>query len=130
MPKLAVAAGWASCGTIAITQPRRVAAVAIAKRLRDEMQVEEPVVAHAVRFDERSTTDTVFKICTDGLLLAEMGRDPWLNAYDAIILDEAHERSVTIDVLLGSIVQLRKKRPDLRLLVMSASLMPNASLRI
>ena len=122
LPKMLLAAGYGRRGLIALTQPRRVAAVAMARRLREELSVGENVVAHSVRFDDRATEDTLIRVMTDGLLLAEAAADPELSRYDAIIIDEAHERSLNIDLLLGLVKILRKRRPELVVLVSSASI--------
>jgi ATP-dependent helicase HrpA len=122
LPKLLLEAGYGRRGMIAVTQPRRVAAFAIAARLRSETQAAEGVVAHSVRFNDQATADTVLRIMTDGLLLAELERDPLLSRYDAVMIDEAHERSLTIDLLLGLVRRLRERRPELLMAVSSASI--------
>ena len=122
LPKMLVEAGYGRRGRIAITQPRRVAAIAIADRLRDELQASEALVSHSVRFDDRSGPDTILRVMTDGLLLAELTGDPLLSRCDAVVVDEAHERSLTIDLLLGLLRRLRERRPDLVLVVSSASI--------
>lgn len=122
LPKLLLESGYGRRGMIALTQPRRVAAVAMGARIREEMQTAEGVVAHSVRFDDRSTTDTLVRVMTDGLLLAEAVSDPDFLRYDAIVIDEAHERSLNIDLLLGLLLLVRRRRPDLAVIVSSASI--------
>jgi len=122
LPKLMLEAGYGRRGMVAVTQPRRVAAFAIAERLRAETASGPGVVAHSVRFDDQAGADTVLRVMTDGLLLAELENDPLLGRYDAIMIDEAHERSLTIDMLLGLVSRVRARRPDLLLAVSSASI--------
>ena len=122
LPKLLWEAGYGRRGMIAMTQPRRVAAIAMAARIREEMVTAAEVVAHSVRFDDRAAADTVIRVMTDGLLLAEAVSDPEFLRYDAIIIDEAHERSLNIDLLMGMIQLVRHRRPDLAVVVSSASI--------
>jgi ATP-dependent helicase HrpA len=108
---------------IAHTQPRRIAARAVAERLAEEMQT--PLgegVGYRVRFTDRTRADTAITVMTDGVLLASIRRDRLLKAYDAIIIDEAHERSLNIDFLLGYLAWLLPRRPDLRVVITSATL--------
>ncbi|CCW64866.1 unnamed protein product [Phytomonas sp. EM1] len=108
---------------IACTQPRRVAATSVSERVADEMDVnlgEE--VGYSIRFDDMSSAKTRLKYLTDGMLLREAMIDPLLGKYSVIVLDEAHERTVSTDILIGVIKQLLPKRPDLRVIVMSATL--------
>ena len=122
LPKLMLESGYGRRGLIALTQPRRVAALAMAARIREETSAGDGVVAHSVRFDDRATADTLVRVMTDGLLLAEAVGDPDFLRYDAIIIDEAHERSLNIDLLLGMLVLVRWRRPDLAIVVSSASI--------
>ncbi|MBA3699491.1 MAG: ATP-dependent RNA helicase HrpA [Planctomycetes bacterium] len=122
LPKLLLESGYGRRGMIALTQPRRVAAVAMGSRIRDEMKASEGVVAHSVRFDDRANADTLVRVMTDGLLLAEAISDPDFLRYDAIVIDEAHERSLNIDLLLGLLLLVRRRRPDLAVIVSSASI--------
>jgi len=110
-------------GLIGVTQPRRIAAVSVAKRVAEELQ--QPLgglVGYQVRFDEKTSGATRIKFMTDGILLAETQGDRLLKRYDAIILDEAHERSLNIDFLLGYLKELRRVRPSLKIVISSATL--------
>jgi len=123
LPKLCLAAGRGTAGMIGCTQPRRIAARAVATRVAQELQSElGTTVGYQVRFTDRVGDDTRIKFMTDGILLAEISSDRWLSSYDTIIVDEAHERSLNIDFLLGYLKQLLKKRPDLKLIVTSATI--------
>jgi ATP-dependent helicase HrpA len=105
------------------TQPRRIAATSVAKRIAQELQTPlGEVVGYKVRFQDRLARDSSVKLMTDGILLAETQSDPLLNAYDTIIIDEAHERSLNIDFLLGYLRQLLPRRPDLKIVVTSATI--------
>ena len=122
LPKLCLELGRTS---IAHTQPRRLAARTVAQRIADELKV--PLggpVGYAIRFSDRSSPDTLVRLMTDGLLLAETRRDRLLRRYDTIIIDEAHERSLNIDFLLGYVKRILPQRPDLRLIVTSATIDP------
>lgn len=123
LPKLCLAAGRGIAGMIGCTQPRRIAARAVATRVAEELQ--SPLgttVGFQVRFTDKVGEASRIKFMTDGILLAEIASDRWLSAYDTIIVDEAHERSLNIDFLLGYLKQLLKKRPDLKLIVTSATI--------
>ncbi len=123
LPKLLLEAGRGVKGMIGHTQPRRLAARTIAERVAEELGTTVgAAVGYAVRFTDRVTDQTLIKVMTDGILLAELQRDKDLLAYDAIIIDEAHERSLNIDFLLGYLSQLRGRRPDLQLIVTSATI--------
>jgi ATP-dependent helicase HrpA len=111
--------------TIAHTQPRRLAARTVAQRIADEMGVAlGTTVGYAVRFSDRTGPDTRIRLMTDGLLLAEIRRDRLLRRYDTIVVDEAHERSLNIDFLLGYVKRILPRRPDLKLIVTSATIDP------
>ena len=115
IPKMCLQAGRGIRGLIGCTQPRRIAAQAMADRVAEELN--EPLgglVGYQVRFREKLNKNAIIKFMTDGILLAETTHDRNLNAYDTIIIDEAHERSLNIDFLLGYLKQLLKRRPDLR----------------
>jgi ATP-dependent helicase HrpA len=123
LPKLCLEAGRGAAGLIGCTQPRRIAARAMASRVAEELGTElGGLVAYQVRFRERSSAASVVKFMTDGILLAESMRDRDLRRYDTLIIDEAHERSLNIDFLLGYVRQLLARRPDLKLLVTSATI--------
>ncbi|WP_229054045.1 ATP-dependent RNA helicase HrpA [Aeromicrobium sp. Leaf350] len=120
LPKIALGVGRER---IAHTQPRRIAARSVAKRIADECDVELGTeVGYAVRFDDRSSSDTKIRLVTDGLLLQEIHHDRELRRYDTIIVDEAHERSLSIDFLLGYLRQLLPRRPDLKVVITSATI--------
>jgi ATP-dependent helicase HrpA len=120
LPKIAYELGRRS---IAHTQPRRIAARSVAKRIADECEVElGGEVGYAVRFDDQTSESTAIRLVTDGLLLAELQRDRRLSRYDTIIIDEAHERSLSIDFLLGYLKQLLPRRPDLKVVITSATI--------
>lgn len=120
LPKMALETGRTR---IAHTQPRRIAARSVARRIAQECQVElGPEVGYAVRFDDVSSPDTAIRLVTDGLLLAEIQRDPELRRYDCVVIDEAHERTLSIDFLLGYLQRLLPRRPDLKLVITSATI--------
>lgn len=123
LPKMCLQAGLAENGLIGCTQPRRIAARSVAERVAEEMVV--PVgglVGYQVRFQERLGAQTQIKFMTDGILLAETLHDPLLRKYSCLIIDEAHERSLNIDFLLGYLRRLLPRRPDLRLIITSATI--------
>ncbi len=123
LPKMALLAAGDKLGKVGCTQPRRLAAVAVARRLAEELGTEgASLVGYHVRFDDRTGPDTRIQLMTDGILLAETQQDPDLRAYHTIILDEAHERSLNIDFLLGYLKLLLKRRKDLRVIISSATM--------
>lgn len=123
LPKLCLAAGRGAAGMIGCTQPRRIAARAVARRVADELKTQVGgLVGYQVRFNDNVGDQTAIKFMTDGILLAEIQSDRWLSAYDTIIVDEAHERSLNIDFLLGYLKQLLVKRRDLKVIVTSATI--------
>src|SRR4051812_27907640 len=125
LPKLCLEAGRGVRGAIAHTQPRRLAARTVAERIADELGVGlGGAVGYAVRFSDRSGEDTLVRLLTDGLLLAEIQRDRLLRRYDTIIVDEAHERSLNIDFLQGYVKRLLPRRPELKLIIPSATIAP------
>ncbi len=125
LPKICLELGRGIRGTIAHTQPRRLAARTVAERIAEELRVPlGGVVGYSVRFTQKSTADTLLKLMTDGLLLAEIQHDRLLRRYDTIIVDEAHERSLNIDFLLGYLRELLPRRPDLKLIITSATIDP------
>lgn len=130
LPKIALAMGRGKCNAppgkgrlIGHTQPRRIAASSVAKRIAEELKTPlGDVVGFKVRFQDRLSRDASVKLMTDGILLAETQTDPLLKAYDTIIIDEAHERSLNIDFLLGYLRQILPRRPDLKIVVTSATI--------
>ncbi len=130
LPKILLAMGRGSINhpgrrghLIGHTQPRRVAASSVAKRIADELKTPlGEVVGYKVRFQDRLTPGASVKLMTDGILLAETQTDPLLRAYDTLIIDEAHERSLNIDFLLGYLRQLLPRRPDLKVIITSATI--------
>ncbi len=123
LPKLCLAAGRGAAGMIGCTQPRRIAARAVAKRVAEELGTPlGATVGFQVRFSETVGEDTAIKFMTDGILLAEIQSDRWLSRYDTILVDEAHERSLNIDFLLGYLKELLRKRSDLKVIVTSATI--------
>ncbi|MEM7754682.1 MAG: ATP-dependent RNA helicase HrpA [Planctomycetota bacterium] len=125
LPKICLEAGRGSEGLIAHTQPRRIAARSVAARIAEELGTTlGDLVGAKVRFDDRTSADTLIKLMTDGILLAETQGDRELLDYDTIIVDEAHERSLNIDFLLGYLTQLLPKRADLKLVITSATIDP------
>src|SRR3954449_2479802 len=126
LPKMCLELGRGVRGAIAHTQPRRLAARTVAERIADELGVTlGGAVGYAVRFSDRSGEDTLVRLMTDGLLLAEIQHDRLLRRYDTIIVDEAHERSLNIDFLLGYVKRLLPRRPDLKLIITSATIDPD-----
>ncbi len=125
LPKICLELGRGDGAMIAHTQPRRLAARTVAERIAEELRVPlGGAVGYSVRFNSRAGRDTRVRLMTDGLLLAEIQRDRQLKRYDTIIVDEAHERSLNIDFLLGYLAQLLPRRPDLKLIITSATIDP------
>ena len=123
LPKICLSLGRGVHGVIGHTQPRRVAARSVAARIAQELKSElGGLVGYKVRFNDKVSPDSAIKLMTDGILLAEIQRDPLLKQYDTIIIDEAHERSLNIDFLLGYLQRLLLRRPDLKLIITSATL--------
>jgi ATP-dependent helicase HrpA len=123
LPKMCLEAGLGIRAKIGCTQPRRVAALSISRRIAEELSVTwGREVGCKIRFDDRSSSETYIKLMTDGILLAEAQGDPQLSDYDAIIIDEAHERSLNIDFLLGHLKGLLARRSDLKLIITSATI--------
>ncbi|WP_369681188.1 ATP-dependent RNA helicase HrpA [Lawsonella clevelandensis] len=123
LPKLCMELGWGTRGIIGHTQPRRIAARSVAERIADELHSSVgDLVGYSVRFTDAVSEDTLVKVMTDGILLAEIHHDRLLRAYDTIIIDEAHERSLNIDFLLGYLKQILPQRPDLHIIITSATI--------
>ena len=124
IPKMCLELGRTS---IAHTQPRRIAARAVAERIAEELGVDlGELVGYQVRFTDQAGPNTKVKVMTDGILLNALQRDRQLKQYDTIIIDEAHERSLNIDFLLGYLKQLLPRRPDLKLIITSATIDPES----
>lgn len=125
LPKICLTLGRGVFGRIGHTQPRRIAARTLAERISSELGRElGSSVGYKVRFHDHVGADSHLKLVTDGMLLAEIQQDPYLNEYDTLIIDEAHERSLNIDFLLGYLQQLLPKRPELKLIITSATIDP------
>ncbi len=123
LPKICLELGRGRRAMIGHTQPRRLAATSVAKRIAEELNTPMgEVVGYQVRFNDRTGPNAAIKLMTDGILLAESQRDPLLKRYDTIIIDEAHERSLNIDFLLGYLRQLLPRRPDLKVIITSATI--------
>ncbi|MCF7529909.1 ATP-dependent RNA helicase HrpA [Neisseria lisongii] len=123
LPKICLELGRGVSGLIGHTQPRRLAARSVAERIAEELHSEiGSVVGYKVRFNDNTSREAYVKLMTDGILLAETQTDRFLSAYDTIIIDEAHERSLNIDFLLGYLKQLLPKRPDLKVIITSATI--------
>ncbi|PHS72783.1 MAG: ATP-dependent RNA helicase HrpA [Cycloclasticus sp.] len=126
LPKICLELGRGFKGQIGHTQPRRLAAITVAQRIADELKTElGQQVGYKIRFQGKEQPSTLVKLMTDGILLAEIKSDPFLSHYDTLILDEAHERSLNIDFLLGYMKWLLPKRSDLKLIVTSATIDPD-----
>ncbi|MFD4192192.1 ATP-dependent RNA helicase HrpA [Amycolatopsis thermoflava] len=125
LPKICLELGLGVRGQIGHTQPRRLAARTVAERIAEELKTElGSTVGYKVRFTDSSGDDTMVKLMTDGILLAEIQSDRMLRRYDTLIIDEAHERSLNIDFILGYLKQLLPKRPDLKVIITSATIDP------
>src|SRR5882672_3096856 len=125
LPKICLTLGRAEHGMIGHTQPRRIAASSIARRIAHELNTPlGEVVGFKIRFTDHTHPGAAIKLMTDGILLAESQTDPRLSSYGTIIIDEAHERSLNIDFLLGYLKQLLPQRPDLKIVITSATIDP------
>ncbi|TDB77616.1 ATP-dependent RNA helicase HrpA [Actinomadura sp. KC216] len=123
IPKICLELGRGVLGSIGHTQPRRLAARTVADRIAEELGIElGDAVGYKVRFTDRSSDDTLVKLMTDGILLAEIQTDRLLRQYDTLIIDEAHERSLNIDFLLGYVKEILPRRPDLKVIITSATI--------
>ncbi len=123
IPKICLELGYGVKGLIGHTQPRRLAARAVASRIADELgETLGQGVGYQVRFSDNTTENTFIKLMTDGILLAEIQQDRYLNKYEVLIIDEAHERSLNIDFLLGYLKRLSRQRPDLKIIITSATI--------
>src|SRR5258707_994707 len=127
IPKMCLEAGLGIEAKIGCTQPRRIAALSISRRIAEELGMSwGREVGCKIRFDDRSSPETYIKLMTDGILLAETQGDPLLSEYNAIIIDEAHERSLNIDFLLGYLKGLLQRRPELKLIITSSTIVTEA----
>jgi ATP-dependent helicase HrpA len=125
LPKLCLELGRGTRGKIGHTQPRRIAARSLAARIAEELHCPlGEAVGYKVRFQDRVRDSSYVKIMTDGILLAEIQSDPELREYDTLIIDEAHERSLNVDFMLGYLRRLLPKRPDLKIIITSATIDP------
>ncbi|WP_039949542.1 ATP-dependent RNA helicase HrpA [Vibrio ichthyoenteri] len=125
LPKICAELGRGKFGLIGHTQPRRLAARSVANRIAEEMQTQlGEFVGYKVRFNDQISDNTQIKLMTDGILLAEIQHDRFLNQYDTIIIDEAHERSLNIDFIMGYLKELLPRRPDLKVIITSATIDP------
>nr|WP_269090923.1 ATP-dependent RNA helicase HrpA [Acinetobacter sp. ME22] len=123
LPQIAMLAGRGLTGMIGHTQPRRLAARSVSQRIAEEVGEKlGESIGFKVRFNEQGSNDSIVRLMTDGILLAELSNDRFLNKYDTIIIDEAHERSLNIDFIMGYLKQLLPKRPDLKVIITSATL--------
>ena len=123
LPQIAMLAGRGLTGMIGHTQPRRLAARSVSQRIAEEVGEKlGQSISFKVRFNEQGSNDSIVRLMTDGILLAELSNDRYLNKYDTIIIDEAHERSLNIDFIMGYLKQIVKKRPDLKIIITSATL--------
>ena len=123
LPKMCLELGLGNLGTIGHTQPRRIAARSVAARIAEELQTElGDLVGYKVRFNDQISDNTQIKLMTDGILLAEIQTDRFLNQYSCLIIDEAHERSLNNDFILGYLKQLLPRRRDLKLIITSATI--------
>src|SRR5690606_15195798 len=121
--KICLQLGYGARALIGHTQPRRLAARSVAARIAEELN--QPLgegVGYQVRFSDNTAANTWIKLMTDGILLAEIQQDRFLNKYEVLIIDEAHERSLNIDFLLGYLKQLSRRRPELKIIVTSATI--------
>lgn len=123
LPKICLELGLGRVGLIGHTQPRRLAARTVANRIAEELQTSlGSTVGYQVRFTEQVADNTLVKLMTDGILLAETQNDRYLERYEVLIIDEAHERSLNIDFLLGYLHRILHKRPDLKVIITSATI--------
>ncbi|MBO4532284.1 MAG: ATP-dependent RNA helicase [Treponema sp.] len=123
IPVILYEAGYATNGMIAVTQPRRIAALSVSEFIAKQMKTPYPgLVGYKMRFEDNTGADTRIKIMTDGILLQEMKLDPWLSKYSVVMVDEAHERSLNIDFILGLLKRVLRERSDFHVIVSSATM--------
>ena len=123
LPVILHEAGYSKNGVIAVTQPRRIAALSVSEFISKQLKTDYPgLVGYKMRFEDKTDSTTLIKIMTDGILLQEMKLDPWLSKYSVVMVDEAHERSLNIDFVLGLLKRILPDRPDLKVIVSSATM--------
>ena len=123
IPVILYEAGFTTNGIIGVTQPRRIAALSVSEFISKQMNTPYPgLVGYKMRFEDVTNSDTKIKIMTDGILLQEMKLDPWLSKYSVLMIDEAHERSLNIDFVLGLVKRVLKERKDFHVIVSSATM--------
>ena len=123
IPVILHEAGYSQNGIIAVTQPRRIAALSVSEFIAKQLKTEYPgLVGYKMRFEDKTDASTRIKIMTDGILLQEMKLDPWLSKYSVIMVDEAHERSLNIDFVLGLLKRILAERKDFKVVVSSATM--------
>ena len=123
LPVILHQAGYAGNGIIGVTQPRRIAALSVSEFIARQMECPMPgLVGYKMRFEDKTTRDTKIKIMTDGILLQEMKLDPWLSKYNCLVVDEAHERSLNIDFILGLLKRVLEERKEFKVIVSSATI--------
>jgi RNA helicase HrpA len=125
LPLILYEAGYGQTGIIGVTQPRRIAAVSVSEYIADQLGTEVPgIVGYKMRFEDQTSGETAIKIMTDGILLQELKADRYLSRYSVIMVDEAHERSLNIDFILGLLKDIMKERSDLKVIISSATINP------
>ena len=123
IPVILHEAGYSENGVIAVTQPRRIAALSVSEFIAKQLKTNYPgLVGYKMRFEDKTDASTKIKIMTDGILLQEMKLDPWLSKYSVVMVDEAHERSLNIDFVLGLLKRVLAERKDFKVIVSSATM--------
>ena len=123
IPVILHEAGYSNTGVIAVTQPRRIAALSVSEFISKQLGTSYPgLVGYKMRFEDKTDSTTKIKIMTDGILLQEMKLDPWMSKYSVIMVDEAHERSLNIDFVLGLLKRILAERPDFKVIISSATM--------
>ena len=123
LPVILHEAGFSQSGIIGVTQPRRIAAVSVSEFIAKQMGTSLPgIIGYKMRFEDRTNNQTKIKIMTDGILLQEMKLDPWLSKYSLLVVDEAHERSLNIDFILGLLKRVLESRRDFKVIISSATI--------
>ena len=123
IPVILHEAGYSQNGVIAVTQPRRIAALSVSEFIAKQLKTTYPgLVGYKMRFEDKTDSSTKIKIMTDGILLQEMKLDPWMSKYSVIMIDEAHERSLNIDFCLGLLKRILAVRPDFKVIISSETL--------